>query len=139
MSWSTQLWVSIELDMAMHALDQPVMIISLWRRSRQFQFPINYIFIDLQTKQCCNNTGTRESLWRFRGFFVWIGFYPHLPACLFTFFNENYISFLCKHSSLKDCPWSLELTANLYKSHLDPASTSSWLCMERKTIHKCTE
>lgn len=66
---------------------------------------------------------------------IWTGFYPHLTGCLFTVFYENNNWFVCKHLYL--CPWSLEFTANLCKSHSHSASTCSWLCMEGKTVHRC--
>lgn len=138
MSWSTQLWVAIELDLAMHALGQLVMVISLCRHSSQFQFPINYIFIDLQTKQCCEYTSMKEHLFGCLEVLLFGQVFIPISLVLYSFFQRKHIGFLCKYLSFKHYPWGFELTANLYKSCSYPASTSSWLCMERKTIHKCT-
>lgn len=52
----------MELGKAMHALGRFAMIINPCSHWSQFQFTINYIFIDLQPKQCCNDTGMRELL-----------------------------------------------------------------------------
>lgn len=133
----------MELDKAMNALGQFGMIINPCSHWSLFLFTINYIFICLQTKQCCNDTGMRDSLlWGLVQFcfgLVQTGFSLHLPGCVFTVFYENNNCFLCKHFSLQHCPWSLELTVNLYESHSHPPGTCLWLCVERKTIHRCTK
>lgn len=52
----------MELDKAAHALVRFVVVINPCSHWNQFQFTINYIFIDLQTKQHCNDTGMRDPL-----------------------------------------------------------------------------